>query len=170
MTAVAVGSLLLGSCGTDPDAGQQLFVGDGLVEPVGGDLASLVDGMTAFGHDLHAQVAEPGENVVLSPASIAIAFGMARAGAKGTTAEEIDAVLGFPADAATTHASFNELIRTLETAAPGTLPAEPEARRRRRGGVRPPALAIANSVFPADDAAGSSRSTWRRSERSTMRV
>ena len=119
---------------------------------MGADLASLVAGMTTFGHDLHAQVAQPGENVVLSPASIAIAFGMARAGAGGTTAEEIDAVLGFPADAATTHASFNELIRALEAAAPETLPAEPEESRLPGEESPSPALAIANSLFPDDDA------------------
>jgi serpin B len=47
----------------------------------------------AFGLDLYRLVARPDENAVLSPASIAIALSMARAGARGTTAEQMDAAL-----------------------------------------------------------------------------
>lgn len=51
------------------------------------------DAVNAFGLDLYARIAaEPG-NIMISPASIAIALSMARAGARGTTADEMDAVL-----------------------------------------------------------------------------
>ena len=55
--------------------------------------------MTAFGLDLYREMlAEPelalgGKNIVFSPTSIALALGMARAGAKGETGSQIDAVL-----------------------------------------------------------------------------
>lgn len=58
------------------------------------DAAQAASAANAFGLDLYrlAAAAEAG-NLVLSPASIAIALGMARAGARGNTAAEIDAVL-----------------------------------------------------------------------------
>jgi serpin B len=52
---------------------------------------AVADSISAFGLDLYGTFARD-ENLVFSPASIALAFGMARAGAKGETAAEIDAV------------------------------------------------------------------------------
>ena len=51
--------------------------------------------VNAFGLDLYRRVAaqDPAANAVLSPASIALALAMARAGARGQTATEMDAVL-----------------------------------------------------------------------------
>ncbi len=49
--------------------------------------------INAFGLDLYRRVAEPGDNVVLSPTSVAIALAMARAGARGETAGQMDAVM-----------------------------------------------------------------------------
>lgn len=55
--------------------------------------------ITAFGLDLYrAILADPklavgGSNVVFSPTSVALALGMARAGARGATASQLDAVL-----------------------------------------------------------------------------
>ncbi|MPZ87151.1 MAG: serpin family protein [Nitriliruptorales bacterium] len=138
------------SAGPDPPGaeGQLLTATVDRADPEGADVDALVDGMTRFGLELFGQVAEPGANVVVSPPSIAVAFGMARAGAAGTTAEEIDAVLRFPPDAATTHSSFNALDRLLAEAAPADLGAhDPEATRSPEESA-PPALAIANGVFP----------------------
>jgi serpin B len=49
--------------------------------------------INAFGIDLYLRIATGDGNVVVSPASIALALGMARAGAVGGTATEMDAVL-----------------------------------------------------------------------------
>lgn len=128
--------------------GELLTVDVARAEIDGADLDALVDGMTRFGAQLFDEVAEPGANVVLSPTSIAMVFGMARAGAEGTTAQEIDGVLHFPADDRTTHMSFNALDRALADAAPEELRSpDPEARRE-PGEESPPALEIANGVFP----------------------
>ncbi|OGN86833.1 MAG: hypothetical protein A2X23_02280 [Chloroflexi bacterium GWC2_73_18] len=57
------------------------------------DASAAATAVNAFGLDLYRRVARPGDNVVVSPASVAIALAMARAGARGETAAEMDAVL-----------------------------------------------------------------------------
>jgi serpin B len=55
--------------------------------------ASAAAAVNAFGLDVYRKVAAGTDNVVFSPASIALALGMARAGARGQTATEMDAVM-----------------------------------------------------------------------------
>jgi serine protease inhibitor len=55
--------------------------------------ASAAAGINAFGVDLYRRVATTRGNLVISPASVAIALNMARAGAQGMTAAQMDAVL-----------------------------------------------------------------------------
>jgi serpin B len=57
------------------------------------DAARAAASINAFGFDLYRRAAPDGENVVLSPASIGLALAMARAGARGVTAAEMDAVM-----------------------------------------------------------------------------
>jgi serine protease inhibitor len=57
-----------------------------------GDATAAAGALNAFGLDLLRAMQADG-NAVVSPASIAIALGMARAGARGETATEMDAVL-----------------------------------------------------------------------------
>jgi serpin B len=57
------------------------------------DATAAAGAINAFGIDLYRRAAPAGTNVVVSPASIAIALSMARAGARGQTATEMDAVL-----------------------------------------------------------------------------
>ena len=57
------------------------------------DATAAAGAINAFGLDLYRRAAPAGTNVVVSPASIAIALSMARAGARGQTATEMDAVL-----------------------------------------------------------------------------
>jgi serpin B len=57
------------------------------------DAAAAADAINGFAFDLHRKLSADGGNVVFSPASVAIALGMARAGAAGDTASEMDAVL-----------------------------------------------------------------------------
>lgn len=51
------------------------------------------DAINAFGLALYARLAQEPGNIMVSPASIAIALSMARAGARGATADEMDRVL-----------------------------------------------------------------------------
>lgn len=57
------------------------------------DAIAAGEALNAFGIDLYRRLAEEDGNLVFSPASIALALAMARAGARGITAEEMDAVL-----------------------------------------------------------------------------
>lgn len=57
------------------------------------DAKAAAAAINAFGLDLYARVAEPRKNAVFSPSSIVLALGMARAGARGETAAEMDVVL-----------------------------------------------------------------------------
>lgn len=106
ITAAAVlGVATLAACGSqvppsdDPD-GIRLAVSEReRVRPAAGapvDEAAL--GLQAFGYELisrNPDLLEDG-NLVVSPSSIGAAFAMARAGACGDTAEQIDSVLHFP--------------------------------------------------------------------------
>ncbi len=106
--------------------------------------ATLVEGINAFGHDLYAQAATGG-NVVISPLSIEVALSMARAGAGGTTAAEIDAAMHFPSTGR--DAQMNALthdLATQDTAPP--LPS-PAASRDANAPPAAPILTIANALF-----------------------
>lgn len=71
-----------------------------------------------LGWDLYRELAAGpgGENLVFSPHSIGVALAMARVGAAGTTAEEMDAVLHLR-EVADPHRSINALDRALVEAA-----------------------------------------------------
>ena len=57
------------------------------------DATAAAAAINEFGFDLHRRLAANRDNVVFSPASVAIALGMARAGARGGTAAQMDLVL-----------------------------------------------------------------------------
>ncbi len=57
------------------------------------DAAAASAALNALGLDLYREIAAGGSNVVFSPTSIALALAMARAGARGQTATEMDAVM-----------------------------------------------------------------------------
>ena len=57
------------------------------------DAVRAATALDAFGLDLFRKVGAGGGNVVISPASVALALAMARAGARGETAAQMDAVL-----------------------------------------------------------------------------
>jgi serpin B len=75
----------------------------GTIQPVRSDLAratvdpklasQAADAVNTFGLDLYRRLAGGSGNIVLSPASVAIALSMARLGAVGQTAAEMDTVL-----------------------------------------------------------------------------
>lgn len=87
---------------------------------------------------------DPGENVVFSPLSIGVAFGMARAGAGGQTAAEIDEVFAFP-DAV--HAAFAELREEIVTGENPPEPVDPDEEREAGEEPRPAVVRVANAQF-----------------------
>lgn len=102
--------------------------------------ASAAEAINAFGADLHRELAaaDPGANLVFSPASILLALAMTRAGAAGATAAEMDAVLGIDEPDAF-FASANALDAAL---------ARVSGRVRTGEGEEDLTLEIANSIWP----------------------
>ena len=94
------------------------------------DPAKLVAGNTQFGCELYGELKSQAGNLFLSPFSISTALGMAAAGAKGKTFEEMEKVLHLPKDAP---AAFGAVLRSLNE--------EPDAKKR---GF---ALAAANALW-----------------------
>lgn len=110
----------LTSCGEDPAPGggsatAGLAASD--VRRTAGDADALPDVVAAlqsFTADLYRVAgAGTGENLVLSPYSVAVALAMTRAGARGETAEQIDAVLHAP-DGDRMQGGMNRLTRGVE--------------------------------------------------------
>ena len=87
------------------------------------DTAELVGGLNHFGFDYYGVLAGASseENVVFSPLSIGIAFGMADAGARGETAAEIERVFHFPSSGEELHAAFNALDQELADSGESTM-------------------------------------------------
>jgi serine protease inhibitor len=79
--------------------------------PEDAPVAEVAAGVTGAGHALAEQATAT--NWVCSPLSLAYAFAMARAGAGGETAAEIDRVLGFPARGL--HEAFNAITGRAAT-------------------------------------------------------
>jgi len=107
--------------------------------PVG----SIVTAVTNLGHELTRAAAHDG-NVVVSPLSVAYAFAMARAGAGGTTAAQLDQVLGFPASGL--HEAMNAITRQVATTTGP--PAPPPKQRTANKPPAAPVVALANGLFP----------------------
>ncbi len=106
------------------------------------DAAPAAAAIDAFGFDLYRAVAPADGNAVVSPASVAIALAMARAGAQGETATQMDAVLravGAPA-------STSGLV-ALDAA----LAARSGTFADAQGTSRPVTLRIANAPFAQRD-------------------
>jgi serpin B len=74
--------------------------------------ASLVGGMNRFGLELFGQLTGQPGDLAFSPASASTAFGLAYAGARGGTAEEIAATLRYPA-VPDFHVRFGTLLKSM---------------------------------------------------------
>ncbi|MEP7019788.1 MAG: serpin family protein [Pseudonocardiales bacterium] len=110
-------------------------------------LAAVVAGMGALSAELHRTSATITHNWTISPFSIDVAFGMLRAGCRGSTAREIDTVFGYPAVAApqgSPHPALNALAAQLVTTGPvSTTPSTAPS-----GQPSPkPIVAVANALF-----------------------
>ena len=80
---------------------------------LGSDGKSIVAGINQFGLELYGKLRFEKGDIAVSPASVSTAFGLAYAGAKGRTAEELATTLHYPA-VADFHASFGEMLKTME--------------------------------------------------------
>ena len=112
---------------------------------IAADPASAIaaaDAMNAFGLELYGRVAAKPGNLVLSPASIAIALSMTRAGARGTTADEMDAVL---------HDLGSDELADAANALDAALAARTGTFKDATGKDRPVALRITNALFSQRD-------------------
>ena len=87
-------------------------------EPEAG-VTKLVAGNTAFGCELYGELKSEDGNLFLSPFSISTALGMAAAGARGKTSEEMGKVLHLPEGAP---AAFGAVLKSLND--------EPDAKKR----------------------------------------
>ncbi len=101
------------------------------------DLGALVAGNTAFAADVYRLTSRTPGNVFLSPHSISTALAMTWAGARTTTASQLEAALHFPAiEGARVHAAFNALDLALASRAQAAT-----------GDTRPFRLTTANSIW-----------------------
>jgi serpin B len=101
--------LILAACGGDPAA----TAADPDVPRPTADSPSapaLAEGINAVGYDLfRAEAAATTEDVVLSPLSIGLAFGMLDVGATGETAEALDELFAYPVEGEARWSAFNTL-------------------------------------------------------------
>jgi serpin B len=85
------------------------------LEPASPDLVQSTGArINAFARDFWQQLASAPGNVVVSPTSIAIAFAMVHAGAKGSTAAEIAKVFHLDGDANELHSGFADALARWE--------------------------------------------------------
>lgn len=106
------------------------------------DAVAAAAAVNAFGLDLYRVMGAGGSNVVVSPASVALALAMARAGARGETAAQMDAVLrGFGSD------EFGAWPAALDAA----LSSRSGSFEDRDGGRLDVTLRIANAPFAQRD-------------------
>jgi serpin B len=130
------------SQGSTPDPAAGLVRSDiALVSTTVDEATAATTALNAFGADayplLTGMAGDSNGNLVFSPASIAIALTMVRAGAVGPTGSEIDDVFHVE-DPATIHRAMNALSRALE-ARSGTFEVD--------GETREVTLSIANSLW-----------------------
>ncbi|MBI4267900.1 MAG: serpin family protein [Chloroflexi bacterium] len=77
------------------------------------DLATLVEGNSAFAFDLYQALRSKEGNLFYSPYSISLALAMTDAGARGDTEKQMDDALHFLLPHARLHPAFNSLDLTL---------------------------------------------------------
>ena len=153
VAGVAAAALLAAGCGSSGGDQEQASSGSIGVEapgatrqpaPAGAPVDVTVAGMEEFALALYEAAATQDENFVFSPLSIALAFAMARTGAKGETAQQLDQAFGFPADV---DAAFNQLTGRLATASAPPAPSPPAGKSDRDPKPAPPILTLANALF-----------------------
>ena len=111
--ALPLFAALLAACATtsSPDAAETAAAAAAVP-------ASVAQGANAFGVDLYRLLSRDRGNVFVSPVSISTAFGLAFAGARGATAEEIARTLRYPARGEALNEQMGTLLRALATNEP----------------------------------------------------
>jgi serpin B len=79
------------------------------------DVSIAAAGLIDFATDLYANLAEQDGNLVFSPVSVYVALAMTYAGAAGSTAEEMAAILGDGLGEEAFHSALNVLDQAVET-------------------------------------------------------
>ena len=128
-------------CAGSPSPAADLTLAKANVPRASADPAAAKDAgsaINAFGLNLYQRIAAGTGNIVVSPASIALALGMARAGAKGVTAAEMDVVLRNLAT--DEHAASLNALDAAFGSRTGTF-------KDQSGKDQPVTLRIANSTF-----------------------
>jgi serpin B len=143
----ALAAVPLAACGSAPDRAPALLTAKDAawqVPPEDAPVGTIAAGMVAFAHAM-CRATSGGRNWVASPASIATAFSMARAGAVGATGTSIDRFFGFPAIGR--DQAFNALIRSVQTVA---VPPKPSGHARDpEAPPEPVIVSIGDALFPA---------------------
>lgn len=128
MAAVVAGiaASVVAGCGSQPaERAKGDVIGSDVprADPGRVETRELVAGLNGFGLDYLRLLSEdsPDENVVFSPLSIGMAFGMAEAGARGETAAQIADVFGFPSTGKELHQAFNALDQRLADSGKSTV-------------------------------------------------
>jgi serpin B len=151
--AAALAAVPLAGCGRDrpvsPDDDAGLLVAKGVARVRPAPDAPTAGVATAIGmlsHALGTAAARPDRNWVVSPLSIACAFAMARVGAGGTTASQLDATFGFPRSGR--DEAFNAITRQLVTADVPPPPKRAKPARPAGSEAPPPVVCLGNALFP----------------------
>ena len=120
LSALAVGTVgLPGGCGEDRPELKGLTLASSDVEraePDASAIAAGVSSMQTLGSGLWGRLSGETGNLAISPFSVAVALGMTLNGARGTTLDEMLAVLGVD-DVETVNAGYNSVAQHVESLA-----------------------------------------------------
>ncbi len=113
MKTLAAG-LILSACATMPAANKSLPNQSNAAA----DIETLVESQTDFAVDIYKALSQKPEvnskNIFISPLSISMAFGLAYAGARGKTANEMAAVMHYDLPDARLHPAMGQLLSKVE--------------------------------------------------------
>src|SRR5262245_58167765 len=145
LAALASAAPLLAACGTDRPKAPALLMAANVqrAQPMAdAPVADATAGMLAFAQKMAGLTAAEGANWIISPLSMAVCFAMARVGARGTTASQLDQVFGFPAQGRDD--AFNVLTRQIATT---DTPPTSTAKRDPNKPAPAPIVSLGNALF-----------------------